>query len=331
MLLRLTTIILAFLVWVPVARAWSWPVQGPVLQKFQYAEAHPYAPGQHRGVDIGAPASGGPVVAPASGTVSFAGAVPTSGNCVTIETPDGYSVTLTHLGSIAVTNGASVAEGSVLGTVGPSGTPEQPGPYVHLGIRLSSDSLGYVDPLGLLPAVAPQPAAGGTPSSGSAGVAVGSSSGSAAPAPAPPAPAPEPAQPVAASSAAHGGAGLVLRTRPSAPAATWPVPRVGEHGATSRKRPAHAKARPAETVSRPRTFEGTVVEQTGQSRPVPMRAAPTDELPESRSVPFVLAAGPGVVAALAAIATALLRRRRPGASPAEVVRLPKAHPLRRAA
>jgi hypothetical protein len=48
---------LLFLVWTPVAQAWSWPVQGPVVQPFVYDEAHPYASGQHRGIDIGADAT----------------------------------------------------------------------------------------------------------------------------------------------------------------------------------------------------------------------------------------------------------------------------------
>ena len=77
--------------------------------------------------------------------------MPTNGKSVTIETADGYSVTLTHLGSIAVAKGATVAEQDAVGTVGPSGTPEEAGPYVHLGIRLTADPNGYVDPLGLLP------------------------------------------------------------------------------------------------------------------------------------------------------------------------------------
>src|SRR5262245_31693178 len=111
MLLRLTTVLVVFLVWVPVAQAWSWPVQGPVLEPFSYDEAHPYDAGQHRGIDIGASVSGAPVIAPESGTVSFAGFVPTSGESLTIETSDGYSVTLTHLGSIAVAEGGTVAEG----------------------------------------------------------------------------------------------------------------------------------------------------------------------------------------------------------------------------
>src|SRR5471032_2435641 len=117
------------------AAAWTWPVGGPVLQGFTFDRAHPFAAGQHRGIDIGAPATGAPVVAPVAGVVSFAGTVPTSGKSVTIETPDGLSVTLTHLGSIAVARNAAVVEGAVVGTVGPSGTPEVDGPYVHFGIR----------------------------------------------------------------------------------------------------------------------------------------------------------------------------------------------------
>lgn len=126
-------------------------MQGPVLQAFAYDEAHPYAAGQHRGIDIGADAAGGTVVAPAAGTVSFAGTVPTNGKSVTIETADGYSVTLTHLGSIVVARGATVGEGDAVGAIGPSGTPEVDGPYVHLGIRVTSDPNGYLDPLRFLP------------------------------------------------------------------------------------------------------------------------------------------------------------------------------------
>jgi Peptidase family M23 len=148
---RLALTVLLFLAWTPAAHAWTWPVQGPVLQPFAYDEAHPYAAGQHRGIDIGADAAGEQVVAPAAGTVSFVGSVPTSGESVTIETPDGYSVTLTHLGSVAASKGASVEEGDAVGTIGPSGTPEVEGAYVHLGIRVTSDANGYLDPLGFLP------------------------------------------------------------------------------------------------------------------------------------------------------------------------------------
>src|SRR5439155_2268245 len=89
--------------------------------------------------------------APAAGTVTFAGSVPTSGKSVTITTADGYAVTLTHLGSIGVVDGAHVAEGEVVGSIGPSGEVELAQPYVHLGIRRADDPQGYVDPLSLLP------------------------------------------------------------------------------------------------------------------------------------------------------------------------------------
>src|SRR5256886_3858201 len=107
----------AALVIVPTAGAWTWPVKGPVLQKFVLGD-DPYAAGQHRGIDIGAGA-GEPVLAPASGLVSFAGTVPVSGKVVTIQTADGYSVTLTHLGSTSVRRGETVGEDAVVGTIGP--------------------------------------------------------------------------------------------------------------------------------------------------------------------------------------------------------------------
>lgn len=163
-------------------------MQGPVLQPFAYDEAHPYAAGQHRGIDIGADAAGESVSAPAAGTVSFAGYVPTSGSSLTIQTADGYSVTLMHLGSISVAKGASVGEGVAVGTIGPSGTPEFSQPYVHLGIRLTTDPNGYLDPLRFLP-----------PASGTSSTDDGSTSSqpstSSAPAPAEPAPVAAPTSP----------------------------------------------------------------------------------------------------------------------------------------
>src|SRR5690348_9656421 len=151
---RLALVVLLFLLWAPGAYAWSWPVQGPVLLGFSFDPGQPYAGGQHRGIDIGAP-TGTSVAAPASGTVTFAGSVPTSGRSVTIATPDGYSVTLTHLGSIGVAKGASVGEGAAVGTVGPSGTPELDVPYVYMGVRVTTDAQGYLDPLSFLPALPP--------------------------------------------------------------------------------------------------------------------------------------------------------------------------------
>jgi hypothetical protein len=147
---RLLVVVLLLLLWAPVARAWTWPVRGPVVQGFSFDREHPYAAGQRRGIDIGS--SGGvPVLAPASGTVTFAGSVPGNGTCVTIETVYGLAVTLTHLGSVSVGKGAVVGEGATVGTVGTAATSDVGGPFVHLGIRVTSDPNGYLDPLTLLP------------------------------------------------------------------------------------------------------------------------------------------------------------------------------------
>jgi Peptidase family M23 len=150
--------VLLMLLFVLAAGAWTWPVQGPVLQTFSFDRAHPYAAGQHRGVAIGA-GEGVAVLAPASGVVTFAGTVPTSGKTITIETPSGLAVSLTHLGSIDVARNANVDEGATVGTVGASGTPEFDVPYVHLGVREAANDQGYLDPLAFLPVLAPPAAA----------------------------------------------------------------------------------------------------------------------------------------------------------------------------
>jgi hypothetical protein len=187
-LVILLPVLLAFQVGVQPALAWTWPVDGPVLRPFKLGD-DPYAGGQHRGIDIGAPL-GTSVRAPAGGKISFAGTVPTNGKSVTIQTPDGYSVTLVQLGTIGVTRAATVTEGGVVGTIGPSGEPGTAAPHVHLGVRLTSDPNGYLDPLRFLPrpvqapASEPAPAPAPAPASAPAGDA-----------PPPPAASPQPTPP----------------------------------------------------------------------------------------------------------------------------------------
>jgi hypothetical protein len=148
------------------------------VQGFSFDKEHPYAAGQRRGIDIGS--SGGiPVLAPASGTVTFAGVMPESGMCVTIETADGLAVTLTHLGSVTVGKGAAVAEGATVGAVGTGAGSEGGGPYVHLGIRVASDPNGYLDPLTLLPPATTVGSPSSTPAPGPAPAAQQSSATSA--------------------------------------------------------------------------------------------------------------------------------------------------------
>ena len=154
--LVLLPVLVAFLVGAAPATAWTWPVGGPVLQQFQLGD-DPYEADQHRGIDIRG-ASGMPVHAPAAGTVTFAGAVPGGGRTVAIETPDGFAVTLLHLGSTTVARGGSVLEGQAVATVGQSGDIEHAEPYVHLGVRLAADPHGYLDPLAFLPPKVESPA-----------------------------------------------------------------------------------------------------------------------------------------------------------------------------
>ncbi|MDX6426652.1 MAG: lipoprotein NlpD, partial [Gaiellaceae bacterium] len=150
--------VLAALLFAPAAQAWTWPAAGAVLQSFLFDPAHPYAAGQHRGIAIGGD-PGTTVLAPAAGTVTFAGSVPSSGKSVTITTADGYAVTLTHLGSLTVVRGATMAEGDGVGTIGATGDAEIPQPYVHLGVRAAAEPQGYLDPLTFLPARVPAPVA----------------------------------------------------------------------------------------------------------------------------------------------------------------------------
>lgn len=147
----LLPVLAALQVGVQPALAWAWPVDGPVLRPFVLGD-DPYAGGQHRGIDIGAPA-GTSVRAPVSGLVSFAGVVPNGGRTITIRTSDGYSVTLQHLGSSSVGRGAEISEGDSIASVAQALEP-----YLYLGVRKADEPHGYVDPLGLLPAPVPVPA-----------------------------------------------------------------------------------------------------------------------------------------------------------------------------
>jgi hypothetical protein len=363
-LLKLTTILLRLLlpvvvlaVWTPVANAWSWPIQGPVVRPFSFDEAHPYAAGQHRGIDIGADAAGEVVAAPAGGTVSFAGTVPTNGKSVTIETTDGYAVTLTHLGSIGVAKGATVAERDPVGTVGPSGTPEEAGPYVHLGIRVATDPNGYVDPVDLLPASAES---GATPDDPAASQPTSSGSSSTAPATVP---------------TGSGGASTTSTDEPAAPAASTPRPattrgstvapghghggaqvhehehtrdsrarsgRGSESGEADARTASRATKQPRRVSMPTRSSRRPVVETAAPHEPTGLDAGheirPSAQAAQPRRAPGagellqLILNGAAALVALAAAAAAGRRRSCPGSfEGAQVVQLPRPALERRAA
>ena len=124
-------------------------MQGPVLQSFLFDELTPKAPGQHRGISIGA-AAGTPVLAPVDATITFAGTVAAGGKTLSLLTAQGLSVTLLHLGSFRVGAGRDRGpKGQQVGTVVPSGSSEITVPFVYLGVRRVEDPQGYLDPLAL--------------------------------------------------------------------------------------------------------------------------------------------------------------------------------------
>jgi hypothetical protein len=132
------------------AETWRWPVPGDVVADFANAGG-PYADGQHRGVDVKAPA-GTPVVAAAEGTVRFAGVVGSSGLTVSVRTADGrFDTSYLHLTTASVRTGQAIEAGDRIGAAGASGRPATAIPHVHFGIR-DAGTRRYHDPLDFLPA-----------------------------------------------------------------------------------------------------------------------------------------------------------------------------------
>jgi hypothetical protein len=128
---------------------WSWPVRGPVLTGFLNGD-DPYAAGQHRGIDIGAPV-GTPVVAAASGTVVYAGVVGSSGLTVSERAGD-YELSYLHLSASDVRAGDQLDAGERIGAVGVSGKRSVDQPHLHFGVRQAADRHAYLDPLRFLAA-----------------------------------------------------------------------------------------------------------------------------------------------------------------------------------
>lgn len=140
------------------AEGWTWPVRGEVLTGYTNGD-DPYAAGQHRGIDVGAP-EGHPVVAAVGGTVTFAGSAGSSGLTVAVRTGDGrLDTSYLHLSATDVRRGDAVGAGERLGAVGVSGRRSADAPHLHFGVREADSEHGYLDPLDFLPPLVSPPAA----------------------------------------------------------------------------------------------------------------------------------------------------------------------------
>jgi murein DD-endopeptidase MepM/ murein hydrolase activator NlpD len=123
----------------PSAQGLIWPVSGPVTSPFGYRWGR-----LHAGIDIGVP-YGTPIHAAAAGTVVLAGWTGGYGNYTCIDHGGGLATCYAHQSSSAVSAGAQVSQGQVIGYVGNTG--HSFGAHLHFEVRINGTP---VDPLGYL-------------------------------------------------------------------------------------------------------------------------------------------------------------------------------------
>lgn len=96
---------------------------------------------RHNGVDLAAP-TGTPIYATADGVVSRAGPFSSYGNYVSIEHGGQLQTRYAHMSRVAVSDGARVKKGDVIGYVGSTG--RSTGPHLHYEVRIAGDAVNPV-------------------------------------------------------------------------------------------------------------------------------------------------------------------------------------------
>lgn len=116
------------------AQAFIWPVRGRISGRFGNQRIYNGTPkSPHSGMDIAA-ANGTPVLAPATGVVTFAAKdLYLTGGTVLLDYGHGVSSNFLHLSRIDVKVGDRVEQGQVLGAVGATGRVT--GPNLHWGMN----------------------------------------------------------------------------------------------------------------------------------------------------------------------------------------------------
>lgn len=108
------------------------PVSGVISARF--AENSSIRRSAHTGLDIAA-STGTPIVAAASGKVTFSGWKGSYGNMIVVTHSNGVQTYYAHCSKLYFEAGASVSQGQVIGTVGSTGNST--GPHLHLEIRVN--------------------------------------------------------------------------------------------------------------------------------------------------------------------------------------------------
>ena len=98
----------------------------------------------HQGIDIGA-GMGEPIYAALPGKVELAGPNGGYGNCVIIDHGGGLKTLYGHMSVIGTSEGASVAQGQVIGLVGSTGNST--GPHLHFEVRKGISYGSDVNPM----------------------------------------------------------------------------------------------------------------------------------------------------------------------------------------
>ena len=128
------------------------PAAGPVSSNFglrRILNGQPRNP--HAGLDIAAP-TGAPVMAPAAGTISFAGPLYFNGNAIFVDHGGGLVSMVCHLSRIDVQQGDAVRKGQRIGLVGATGRAT--GPHLQWSVSLNG---ARVDPSAVLALYRPKP------------------------------------------------------------------------------------------------------------------------------------------------------------------------------
>ena len=123
----------------------GWPVQGNVVYRFGRALQTNGTAIRYNGIGIGA-AAGSPVRAVEGGRVEMAAPFEGYGPTVVISHGGGFYSLYLYLKDVQVQQGATVAKGQVVGTVGGEGTPEG----AHLEFQIRTPGGEAVDPLAWL-------------------------------------------------------------------------------------------------------------------------------------------------------------------------------------